>query len=39
MPVRLTKKVKEQVTQQNLIAVQPKSQVAKILLIVSIIFW
>ena len=34
----INKKVEEQVTQQNLIAVRPKSQVAKILLIVSIMF-
>ena len=35
----LTKRVKEQVTQLSLIAVQPKLHVAKILLIVLIIFF
>ena len=33
----MNKKVKEQFTQHNLIAVRPKSQVAKLLLIVLII--
>ena len=35
----INKKVKEQVTQQNLIPVRPKSQVTKILLMVLIIFF
>ena len=35
----INKKVKEQLTQQNLIPVWPKSQVAKILLLVLIIFF